>query len=410
MIRFLRGASICCTLLFLLSSNTLAEQPISIQLVGNFNGISCEPEDPANDMVPLGNHRWRKAKFINEPADPDTIFFKFTKDYSYLPAHWGWSGVEGIALLDYNPPSIAAILPDSGYHYFFFDDTTYEYSLNRPGGSIIGVVSTNSGAPIPYGTSVTLLDSSFVLIGTWSEFSDSTAFFEHLPPAVYNISAQAPGYRDTLITDISLSEDESLYVPIELTSIVGVAISAAFCARVEGGVLLAWRTSGYSRGFDIYRGAEPYLVSMEKRNSEPVRADEEYEYLDACDDPTADLYYFLVESEGDDPTIYGPLFAPGATPALPSALGQNYPNPFNPSTTIPYSIGIEGAGKQIRISFFDVAGRKIESHVVSPKPIGHYTFRWNPSLSVGRDIPSGVYYCRLEIGKESFTRKLILIR
>ena len=141
MIRFLRGVSICCTLLFLLSPDIQAGQPVSVQLVGNFNGISCEPEDPANDMVSLGNHRWRKVKFINEPTEPDTIFFKFTKDHSYLPEHWGWSGVEGIAKLDYNPPSIAAILPDTGYHYFHFDDSTYAYSMSRPGGSITAMES-----------------------------------------------------------------------------------------------------------------------------------------------------------------------------------------------------------------------------------------------------------------------------
>lgn len=410
MIRFLRGASICCTLLFLLSTNTLGAQPSSIQLVGNFNGISCEPEDPANDMVPLGNHRWRKVKFINEPADPDTIFYKFTMEHSYLPEHWGWSGVEGVAKLDYNPPSIAAILPDTGYHYFLFDDTTYVYSLERPGGSITGVVSTGSDGPVPDGTAVSLFDSSFELIGTWTEFTNPNAPFEHLPPAVYNISAQAPGYRDTMITDISLGEDESIYVPIELTPKVGVAISSAFCTRTEGGVLLTWKTNGYSSGFDIYRGTDPHLVSMEKRNPEPVRADEEYEYFDICENPAIDLYYYLIESEGDDPTIFGPVFSRGATPGFPSTLGQNYPNPFNPATTIPYSIGTEGAGRPIRITFYDVAGRKIESHDIGPKPIGQYTFRWNPSLSSGKDIPTGVYYCRLAIGKESFTRKLILLR
>ena len=72
-----------------------AQDPASIQLVGTFNGITCEPNDPANDMEPMGNHVWRKLKFINEPGDPDTIFFKFTRDGSYLPKHWGWSGVWG---------------------------------------------------------------------------------------------------------------------------------------------------------------------------------------------------------------------------------------------------------------------------------------------------------------------------
>lgn len=410
MIRFLGGVSVWCTLVLFISPNILAQQPSSIQLVGNFNGITCEPEDPANDMEALGGHRWRKVKFIDEPTDPDTIFFKFTMNHSYLPAHWGWSGIEGVAKLDYNPPSIAAILADTGYHYFHFDDASYAYWLDRPGGSITGIIRAGSEILPPDGTAVTLLDSLYQLIGTWTEFSDSTALFENLPPAVYNMAAQAPGYRDTMVTDIHLGDGESIDVLIELTSSVSVSIYSALCTRIEGGVLLSWRTSGSSGGFDVYRGTRPDLDYMEKRNSEPVRSDTQYEFFDACDDPTIDLYYYLVETESEDPTIYGPLLAPAVAPSLPNELGQNFPNPFNPATTIPYSIGTEGAGKPVRISFFDVAGRMIESVELGPKPIGRHAFRWNPSLHAGRDIPSGVYYCRLSIGKQSFTRKLILIR
>jgi hypothetical protein len=412
MLRFLKGIIAVCTFLTVLFNISLAADFTSIQLVGNFQGISCEPEDPANDMQLLGGHLWRKLKFINEPNSPDTIFFKFTKDHSYLPTHWGWSGIEGIAKLDYNPPSIAAVLPDSGYYYFCFNDMTFQYWLERPLGNITGVVTSETNHSVPAGTCVSLFDSTYHVIGTHTDMTDSIALFDHLPAAVYHMSAQAPGYRDTLVTNIVLSEMESLQITIRLSPLVSVAIASASCERIEGGILVTWITSCCDPRitFDIYRGIEPRLVTMEKRNTEPIGGKGLYEYFDPCEDPSEDLYYFLVERDSDDPTIYGPIYAPGDRTVIPSALWQNYPNPFNPATTIPYTVGTEGAGKPVRITFFDVAGRRIDAYTLGTKPIGTYSHVWNPEHSMGRRIPSGVYYCKLQIGKESFTRKLVLLR
>ena len=414
MLRFVKGVSIGCTFLIILFSTLLAAQTTSVQLVGNFNGISCEPDDPANDMISMGEHQWRKLKFIDEVSEPDTIYFKFTREYSYLPMHWGWDHELGwgIAKLDYNPSSIAAILPDSGYHYFNFHDTTYAYWLDRPNGNITAFVSSGVDGSVPDGAYVSLLDSLYQVIGSYFDMTDSTALFEHLPPAPYHLAAGAAGFRDTLITNIVLGENESVQLSIHLSSNVATAISSAFCERLQEGVLLKWTIGCCDDlvSFDVYRGMEPRLELTEKRTLEPVSGNDAFEFFDTVEDPAVDLYYFLVERESDDPTIYGPIFSAGIEMVFETVLGQNYPNPFNPSTTIPYRVGTAEAGKPISIFFFDVAGRKIDSYTLGTKPPGDYTFRWNPSVSTGRSVPSGVYYCRLQIGKSSFTGKLIVLR
>jgi len=414
MCRFVAGAAAGCALAVVLLTGTLSAQTTSVQLVGNFNGISCESDDPDNDMLRLGEHEWRIFKFIDEngPFEPDTVFFKFTREHSYLPMHWGWSGIEGVAKLDYNPPSIAAILPDSGYYYFNFNDTTYAYSLDRPSGEIAASVTAGSDGSVPAGAYVTLLDSLHQAIGSRLDMTDSTALFEHLPPAPYDLVAGAPGFRDTMIADIRLAEGESIALSIRLSSNVATAISSAFHERTRDGVLLNWTTSCCDGivSFDVYRGTDPRLESMEKRTTLPLSGTDAFEYFDPVEDPSLDLYYYLVESQSDDPLIYGPMFVPGIEIVIEAFLGQNYPNPFNPATTIPFRVGTEEAGKPISISFFDVAGRRIERHDLGVKPPGEYTFRWNPSISLGKSIPSGVYYCRLQIGKASFTGKLILLR
>jgi hypothetical protein len=394
-----------------LASGALADAPASIQLVGTFAGVTCEPNDPTNNMESLGDHVWRMLKFINEPGSPDTIYFKFTRDGSYLPKHWGWSGTWGVADFAWSPPSIATVLPDSGYYYFYFNDADYTYRRERPEGSIFGAVTAQNHTGVPDGASVTLFDSTESLIGRFDSFTDDTYSFDALGASVYMITASAPGYRDTTITGISLGVDEAKDVPIYLAQKVGVLIASADCKRTDGGVRLTWCTmdcSGYYE-FDVYRGYEPELAAMEKRNDSPITSSQVYEFFDSTEDPTKNLYYYLVELAEDSPTRYGPIFVAGA-PAAAAMLGQNYPNPFNPTTTIPFTIGATGAGKSATICFYDVTGKLVDSTNLGVKQTGDYTFTWNPSNSRRGGLPSGVYYCRLQIDKEIYTRKVILLR
>ena len=415
---FAKGVILASTFLAFFSRGILAvgsasAQGISsIQLVGNFNGITCEPNDPANSMDLIDDHVWRKLKFVDDPMVPDTIFFKFTQDGSYLPKHWGWSGIWGIAAFEWSPPSIAAILPDSGYYYFYFKDTDYTYWIDRPMGSIFGTVKGEKHVGVPEGAHVTLYDSENNVIGTFCNFADSTYRFSPLCESVYRLTAQAPGFRDTTISGITLAPGEAKDLPIYLKEEIGVLIASAECKRVDGGVLLTWCTmdcGGYAT-FDVYRGFEPSFSSTQKRNDAPVYSSRVYEFLDRCEDPTKDAYYYIVERAAADPTRYGPLLVKGEPLAAIASLGQNYPNPFNPSTTIPFTIGATGAGKPVNISFYNVSGRLVDSYVLGVKGTGNHSFRWNPALGKGGSFPSGVYYCRLRIDKEIYTRTLILLR
>ena len=382
----------------------------SIQLVGNFAGVSCEPEDPANDMLSLGDHLWRKGVFVNQPGNPDTVYFKFTKNRSYLPSHWGWSGTWGIAELTWSPPSIVAVLPDSGYHYFYFRDADGAYWIEQADASISGDLTVEGLPDVPPGSSVTLYDSLANVIGTFDTWSDDTYRFEHLCASAYRISAHAPGYRDTMINAIEVADGESRYIPIHLTPLVGVLIASADARRVDGGVMLTWCTMecGGAASFEVYRGYGPEYTACEKRSVSPVFSNRLYEFLDRCDDPSRDLYYWLVEANADDPSRFGPIFVRGEAAA--AWLGQNYPNPFNPSTTIPFTVSAAGAGVSARIAFFDAAGRAVGSFDLGRLEAGSHAFRWNPLAERRGGVPSGVYYCRLTVGKETLTRKLILLR
>jgi hypothetical protein len=92
----------------------------------------------------------------------------------------------------------------------------------------------------------------------------------------------------------------------------------------------------------------------------------------------------------------------GKEQPLVFSLGQNYPNPFNPITTM--SLGISHSSSVILL-VYDVLGREVATLVNERKEAGKYTVVWDAS-----QYPSGVYFCRMQAGAFTQTRKLILIR
>jgi photosystem II stability/assembly factor-like uncharacterized protein len=83
-------------------------------------------------------------------------------------------------------------------------------------------------------------------------------------------------------------------------------------------------------------------------------------------------------------------------------LSQNYPNPFNPSTKIYYYIPAAGI---VKLNIYDVLGREIINLVNEYKAEGSYTIDFN-----AWDLPSGVYFYKLQVGNNMKIRKMILLR
>jgi hypothetical protein len=84
-------------------------------------------------------------------------------------------------------------------------------------------------------------------------------------------------------------------------------------------------------------------------------------------------------------------------------LYQNYPNPFNPVTNIEYQLPMSG---DVKVSIFDLLGRKVAVLVNERQTQGSYSIKWNAS-----NFSSGMYFYNLEInGNIIDTKKLILIK
>ena len=83
-------------------------------------------------------------------------------------------------------------------------------------------------------------------------------------------------------------------------------------------------------------------------------------------------------------------------------LYQNYPNPFNPVTKIRYSIANPG---KVEINVFNNLGIQVANLLNEYQRTGEYTIDFN-----GKNLTTGVYFCRLQIGKYYSVNKMLLIK
>ncbi|MBL7960547.1 fibronectin type III domain-containing protein, partial [bacterium] len=89
------------------------------------------------------------------------------------------------------------------------------------------------------------------------------------------------------------------------------------------------------------------------------------------------------------------------------ALHQNYPNPFNPTTRIAFDVAQSG---NVKIKIYNVLGQEVATVVNRYYETGRYNIEWNGRDDMGRQLSSGVYIYRLETGKVSRVKKMLLVK
>jgi parallel beta-helix repeat protein len=94
------------------------------------------------------------------------------------------------------------------------------------------------------------------------------------------------------------------------------------------------------------------------------------------------------ESEPDVPMVCGLL--------------QNYPNPFNATTTLSYMLPQTGP---VIISVYNLLGQRVRTIFEGKQQAGSHSLIWDAS-----DLPSGVYFARLEAGERSQSVKMVLLK
>lgn len=83
-------------------------------------------------------------------------------------------------------------------------------------------------------------------------------------------------------------------------------------------------------------------------------------------------------------------------------LDQNYPNPFNPTTEIRFEIPKES---YVTLRVYNSIGKDVAELVNRELSAGQYKVNFN-----GKDLPSGIYYYKIQAGEFIQTRKMLLVK
>lgn len=94
---------------------------------------------------------------------------------------------------------------------------------------------------------------------------------------------------------------------------------------------------------------------------------------------------------------------PGQTKMVTSfSLEQNYPNPFNPGTVISYAIP---SASNVKLIVYNTLGQTVNILENVFKNAGNYSVNFNAD-----DLPSGIYFYKLEAGQFSQVKKMMLLK
>lgn len=107
--------------------------------------------------------------------------------------------------------------------------------------------------------------------------------------------------------------------------------------------------------------------------------------------------------------------------AVPEAytLAQNCPNPFNPTTTIHYTLPAETRNTEYGIRMipvhtilqvFNLLGQEVKTLVDMPQEPGYYSVTWDGRDNGGGELPSGIYFYRIQTNSFTAVRRMVLLK
>jgi len=98
-----------------------------------------------------------------------------------------------------------------------------------------------------------------------------------------------------------------------------------------------------------------------------------------------------------------------AAPPQTIALRQSQPNPFRGSTMIQYELPV-GISGEIKLAIYNLLGQQVRVLVQGEHRSGYYNVRWDGKDDMGRIVPAGIYFYRLEGKGFVQERKTVLAR
>ena len=210
-----------------------------------------------------------------------------------------------------------------------------------------------------------------------------------------------------IVDQITVFEFNNYYppVPVELTS---------FSARIlNGETLLEWETATETNneGFEVQRsGVRSRSVGNELKIWKAVgfvagkgttTEEQQYHFTDT-EVPEGNYIYRLKQIDFDGEFKYSEELNVEVRSGRNYHLFQNYPNPFNPVTVISYYLPEKSL---VSLEIFNVLGQKINTLVNKEQESGNHKVNFDAG-----DFPSGIYLYKLNSGRFTEIRKMLLVK
>lgn len=183
-------------------------------------------------------------------------------------------------------------------------------------------------------------------------------------------------------------------------------------------VKLAWDLSPSPQvlQYNIYRATHPdssytFLGSVQHPDSIYTDAYMQYSvhyyYVATCQDRFGTESGFSNRIDTTLQYIVPVLNHPAAEGIHSAHLYQNYPNPFNASTEIAYDLMESGL---VQVVIYNTLGCEIRRLVDHYQPRGRHTLKWDARDAQGREITSGLYYCKITAGAFMGFREMVVVK
>jgi len=322
-----------------------------------------------------------------------------------------------------NPKSVQTL---SAYDYPPYVPTTFN-------GLQINVTSTSLGGGLDYiaPTLPPIPNPSFTMGGSFALSATGVISFTLTTTDAFGAywqngqwySIPAAGGTITFNVDFDVAKaviqfvtgDADVTLPVELTSFTAIF-------TVDFFIKLHWTTQSETgvTGFYIYRntandisGALAVSPLVDATNTSDQH---EYEYTDTELFEPGTYYYWLgVQNMDGTVNYHGPTTAyfdnsgNHGAPGIPVRSGLNsvYPNPFNPSTTINYGLT---KNADVTFTIYNPRGQVVRTINEGQRAAGNWKVFWDGLDNNSNTCSTGVYFIRMNAGKDSFVRKAVLMK
>ena len=88
-------------------------------------------------------------------------------------------------------------------------------------------------------------------------------------------------------------------------------------------------------------------------------------------------------------------------------LFPNYPNPFNPLTNICYILLVNS---EVKLNIYNLRGEKVKELVNGFQTRGEKKTVWDGKDSQGKEVASGIYFCKLQANQGCKTIRMVLLK